>query len=374
MNKSTKFVIATAFVALNFAGVAVVASDSTRSSSFLRKKNTRLLEVTVDTTESSLPSCNIDISFGECPIPEPIAIDNGCDNPFQVVTFRYNGGNCAQSENLLQRHDFTCDDYNINDDSSSQLNTVLTTLTNEAVPSKRTGNRLGASSASSSSAAAAPTVSTTQSSRSTSSQSTQPTPTTTTNYITVTSRSGNETYFAGTVAVGEEYTLNAREEYPVLMGDMTITIYENEEGGTMLQQTHLLLDCTNPLFLFDKFGANQVTYWKEITTGREVSVPDFTQTGSIPITVTNPSSSSSTTRLVEMSLLSNIHDDSIDYTSEVTNAAILQPGQSLSLSDFVFDYEYGTRTRYTLFTTVIGNSTDGKNQQCHDSAVIECIL
>lgn len=299
--KCTQF-IATLFLLSNVASVWANRSHL---------RNNRLLE------EKS--SCNVDVQFGECPIPDPISIDNGCFNPFQVVTLRYNGGECIQSNNSLQRHEFTCDDMN--------------------------GGPPALSSSSSSSS-------------------------TTTNYIVVTSRNGNETYFAGNVSIGDEYTLNADEKYPVLIGEMTISVYDTL-GGNMLQKTNLLLDCTNQLFLFDEFGSSQVNHWKEID-GREVQAPDYTRIGSIAVTVNN-SGDSSVIRLVEMSLLGNMQDDPVNYTPEVKDI-ILQPQETISLKNFNFQYEYGLgRTSYTLFTTIIGESLDG-SEQCNNYAMIECIL
>lgn len=283
----------------------VEAVSTTRT--YLR--NNRLLE------EKS--SCNVDVQFGEC--PKPIPIDNGCQNPFQVVTFRYNGGDCMQSNNFLQRHEFTCDDMIGGPPTSSVQDGSVTPVTN---------------------------------------------------YIVVTSRSGNETYFAGNVSVGDEYTLNADEKYSVLIGDMTISIYETQEGN-LLQKTNLLLDCTNQLFLFDSFGASQVVYWKE-NDGREVQIPDHTQIGNIAVTVNNPDDSS-IIRLVEMTLIGNMQNEPVDYTPEVQDV-ILQQQQAITLNDFQFQYEYGVnRTRYTFFTTIIAENLDG-SEQCNDYAVLECVL
>merc|ERR1712048_95780 len=153
---------------------------------------------------------------------------------------------------------------------------------------------------------------------------------------------------------------------------MTISVY-NTQGGNMLQKTNLLLDCTNELFLFDRFGASQVTSWKEID-GREVNVSDpTTRTASITVTVNNLDDSSSM-RLVEMTLLGNMQEEAVDYTPQVKDV-VLAPQQSLSLNDFEFQYETGNgiRTRYTFFTTVVAESVDG-SEECSDYTMLECVL
>merc|ERR1711865_1177900 len=54
------------------------------------------------------------------------------------------------------------------------------------------------------------------------------------------------------------------------LGSTTITVYTSQ-GGDVLQTVTLNdMTCTNPLFLFDKFGASQVTEWVE-TSGRVVT-------------------------------------------------------------------------------------------------------
>jgi len=258
-------------------------------------------------------TCSVGVTLN-CPVPEEITLDNDCVDPFQVITFQYNSGDCSQSDNLNDRHDFTCTDLNSGGPTSSE------------------GSK---------------------------------------SYIVVNSKSGNETYFSGSVAVGEEYTLNANGLYGILIADMIITIYDTE-GGNILQKTELRLDCSNSLFLFDRFGASQVTSWKEIS-GREVTAtPETNRNGKIAITVENPSTSP--IRLIEMTLLSNTEDLPINYTSEVRDT-VLQPIDEVSLTDYQFNYDLATRTRYTFFTTIIAELADGDNtNQCNSYHTIECVL
>ena len=51
---------------------------------------------------------------------------------------------------------------------------------------------------------------------------------------------------------------------------MTITVYDRE-GGDVLQVVDVHLSCSQPLILYDKFGASEVTQWVE-TSGRVVSL------------------------------------------------------------------------------------------------------
>merc|ERR1712238_151343 len=140
----------------------------------------------------------------------PIVIDNGCIDPTRTITYKLNGGTCAQSDSMMSRSLFTCDDA-----SSGQ--TVGTAGT----------------------------------------------------YYIEATGSGNNVYFSGSVPVGSEYTLNPDRAFDSL-GSATIKVYTSQ-GGDVLQTVTLNdMTCTNPLFLFDKFGASQVTEWVE-TSGRVVS-------------------------------------------------------------------------------------------------------
>merc|ERR1712238_308375 len=140
----------------------------------------------------------------------PIAGDNDCIDPTRTITYKLNGGTCAQSDSMMSRSLFTCDDA-----SSGQ--TVGTAGT----------------------------------------------------YYIEATGSGNNVYFSGSVPVGSEYTLNAGRAFDSL-GSATIKVYTSQ-GGDVLQTVTLNdMTCTNPMFLFDKFGASQVTEWVE-TSGRVVT-------------------------------------------------------------------------------------------------------
>lgn len=270
------------------------------------------LQIPADQEEEVTPeeggSCPLLVTL-TCPVPDKLTLNNDCIDPFRTMTFRYNGGDCSQSDALLDRQDFKCTDY--------PPTTTVPEGTDE-------------------------------------------------HYIVVKSQAGGQTYFEGPVKVGDEYTLNANEEYDVLSGIMTIGVYESKEGNK-LQDTNVLLDCSNPLFLFDKFGSSQVTSWSE-TSGRVVtSNVDTKRTGSVGVAVENTDPTTSIT-LSEMTLLANTQDEPISYTDEVRNS-VLAPEGTLELSPVVFEYDLLTRTRYTFLTTVIA-----EGDQCNSSAMIECIL
>jgi len=143
-------------------------------------------------------------------------IDPECEGRPWEITFLYNGGDCAQSDNAQARQKFDCTDIANGPPTNEGDESYIT-----AVP-RGSGNS-----------------------------------------------KTNQFFFAGSVPVGEKYTLNAERYYDKLAADMTITIYDTE-GGDIQQIVDVHLSCSQPLILFDKFGASEVTQWVE-TSGRVVS-------------------------------------------------------------------------------------------------------
>jgi len=257
-------------------------------------------------------SCVIDIELTGCPNYN-LSLDNNCEGRPQEITFRYLGGGCAQSDNLQPRQKFNCADSN----------------------------------------GGPPRV--------------QGTP----SYITAVPTGGSDLYFAGPVLVGDKYTLNAAGEFDKLSADMTIEIFSSQ-GGTLLQVVNLHLSCSQPLFLFDKFGASQVTEWVE-TSGRVVSdSATDVQTGTIVVQLNPSTDVVKPVRLLEMAVLTNTQDQPIDYTPQIAGK-VLGPGDVIELPGFGIDIELGTRVKYTFFTTIIGETIDGTNM-CNGNSFLECTV
>lgn len=165
--------------------------------------------------------------------------------------------------------------------------------------------------------------------------------------------------------------MNANKEFDKLSADMTIQIFDFE-GGNLLEQVDVHLSCSQPLFLFDKFGANQVTEWIE-TSGRIVSDKQSdVKTGTIEVKLDTASDIVKPVRLLEMTVLTNTQDEPIDYTPQVAGV-VLEPGATIELDGFGIDIELTERTRYTFFTTLIGETLDGSNE-CNGFDFLECTI
>ena len=241
-----------------------------------------------------------------------ISLDNDCQGRPQVITFKYTGGDCAQSQNYQSRQKFLC------------------------------------------SPAIGPSA---------------PTTVGTVNYIEAVPRGGGDFYFAGNVAVGEAYTLNENLEFDKLSADMTITIFESQ-GGAVLQVVEVHLSCSQALFLFDKFGAHQVVKWIE-TDGRVVEAQATVTTENFEIKLES-SGVTKPVRLLEMQVLTNAQEAPIDYTDDI-KGIILKPGDAIQLPGFPIDIDLTQRIKYSFFTTIIGETEDGTNM-CNGNDFHECTV
>jgi len=256
-------------------------------------------------------TCIIDVALAGCPEPD-LELNQNCEGRPQVITFRYLGGDCSQSDNFQPRQKFTCEDFGGGPPTAQ-----------------------GAGS-----------------------------------YIVATKKGGGDVYFEGAVPVGEKYTLNADKSFDKLSADMTLQIFSSQ-GGTLLQSTDVHLSCSQALFLFDKFGASQVTEWIEqdgrVVTDQQLNVPSgelVVQLDTLPDT--------KPVRLKEMQVIASTSETPFDYTAQVAGV-VLQPGVPLELPPFEIDIELGRRVEYVFFTTITGETLDGTNE-CNGNSFLSCIV
>jgi len=121
------------------------------------------------------------------------------ETDLKEITYRLNGGNCEQSyTTIMDRNMFSCED------SSS-------------------GATIGSGT-----------------------------------YYVEAAGSGSSLYFAGDVTVGSEFTAEGPFDS---LGSATIKVYTSKDGDLLQTVTIKYDGCSNPLFMFDKFGASQVIEW-----------------------------------------------------------------------------------------------------------------
>jgi hypothetical protein len=242
-------------------------------------------------------------------------------SPLQAITFLYHGSDCAQGSSGLRSTYNTCEDDN-------------------GGPSTALGSKA---------------------------------------FITAVSAERNDLYFAGIVAAGDKYTLNADKFFDVLSDRVTIQIFSSQ-GGTLLQTVDFDVSCCSlNLFRFDYIGANQITGF--IETSGDISGMDSTPRGSIA-SVINPTidiqfivttKGTVPLRILEAFALTSVQEDSIDYTRFVAGK-IVAPGVFLEVPRYQIPIvNMEERTRYTFFITVIGETLDG-GEMVNDFDSTECTV
>lgn len=262
--------------------------------------------------------CEIDVTLDGCFNFTPIG-DNNCQGRPIQMTFRYNGGDCSQSDNLQDRQNFDCFDI----------------LDPGAGPPPLSA---GAES-----------------------------------LVSITRLNGNEVYFEGIVPIGGLFVLNADGLFDKLAADMNFTIYDPEIGKNFagMQQTVFVhLSCSQPLFLKDRFGASQVVQWIE-DDGRNVSCFQDTQTGSLIVEL-NASTIDEPIELEQMTVIVNVFDQPINYTDDVAGIILEPGGEAIELPPINITVDLTERVRYTFFTTVIGRAVSS-GVQCNGFDFTECI-
>jgi hypothetical protein len=265
--------------------------------------------------------CDIDVTLNGCFNTTPQG-DNNCNGRPIEMTFRYNGGDCSQSDNLQDRQNFDCFDVEPQDGG------------NGPPP-------IGAGVES---------------------------------LVTVTQLGVEDTvYFSGLVPVGGFFELNGDRVFDKLAADMNFSVYDPAIGQTFagLQQTVFVhLSCSQPLFLKDRFGAHQVVQFIE-DDGRNVSCFQETQTGNLVVSL-NASTIDEPVELNEMVVISNIQDEPINYTSEVAGVILEPGGPGIELPPINVSVDLTDRVRYTFFTTVIGTAVNS-GVTCNGFDFTECI-
>jgi hypothetical protein len=161
---------------------------------------------------------------------------------------------------------------------------------------------------------------------------------------------------------------------------MNITVYDpagSDDPATILDQSNMLqtmflhLSCSQPLFLLDRFGAQQVVEWTE-GSGRLVTTQVATTTEALALSLnSNNIVGQDGVRLLEMNIISNT-EGFINKTDEV-NGVVITEGETIELSPINVTLDLSQRTRYTFFTTITGETLDG-TAECNGFDFHECIV
>jgi hypothetical protein len=162
-------------------------------------------------------------------------------------------------------------------------------------------------------------------------------------------------YFTGIVPVGGEFNTTNPIDGALVGSNMNVTIYEGEAGRQNIRQTMLIhTSCSQVTFLKDRYGALLLIAFENAPQGFVDCFFD------IKFRYTVSSISDTTATLDTMTSIASgfapPQPGFLDFTADVAGTA-LPPGQNLTLLETeAFEIDFSTRIRYTFVTTIQGNN------------------
>lgn len=160
-------------------------------------------------------------------------------------------------------------------------------------------------------------------------------------------------FFTGMVPVGGFFPIGVPGE--LLDSNVNVTIYDGEVAPENILQTMIIhTSCSEITFLKDRYGSTELLWFNNTAQGNVTCAVDFTFTFNVENVVDGFNA-----ELLSLTSITNFDEPNqlINLTSEVTGV-VLNPGEIVPFT-FTATVDTSVRKRYTLFSTVQGESPDG---------------
>jgi hypothetical protein len=224
-----------------------------------------------------------------------------CTEFVNVLTFRYNGGDCLQSNNIQDPRIYQCLDF---------------------FGGPPTQDEIGAES-----------------------------------YMLITDIKGQGiNYYNGPVFVGDVFNITNLLPNPVIVANVNVTIYDGTVAPENMRQTMVIhTSCSQVTFLKDRYGSLELLGFRNPSQGYLTCI--------VPLSFNFAIQNTAEGFNAEVQTLTSITNfdppnDFLNFTQEVVGVN-LGPGDELPVSSGSIDIDLSVRKRYTVFTTVQGVSPDG---------------
>jgi hypothetical protein len=224
-----------------------------------------------------------------------------CTEFVNLLTFRYNGGDCLQSNNIQDPRIYQCQDY---------------------FGGPPTQEEIGAES-----------------------------------YMLITDIKGEGiNYYNGPVFVGDVFNITNLLPNSVIVANVNVTIYDGEVAPENIRQTMVIhTSCSQVTFLKDRYGSLELIGFRNPSQGYLTCI--------VPVSFDFAIQNTAEGFNAEVQSLTSITNfdppnDFLNFTQEVVGFK-LGPGEELPVSSGSIDIDLSVRKRYTVFTTVQGVSPDG---------------
>ena len=224
-----------------------------------------------------------------------------CAEFVSLLTFRFNGGDCLDSNNIQDPRVFTCEDFfdgpPAADDFGAEAYMVITDIKGEGI-----------------------------------------------------------VYFDGIITVGEVFNITNVLPNPVIIANVNVTIYEGERAPENIRETMIIhTSCSQVTFLKDRYGVLELIGFENPSQGY--------QQCTIPVTfdfVISNTASGYNSVVESLTVITNFDPPNtfLNFTDDVVGTP-LEPGAELVVTSFPITIDLSIRKSYTVAAIVQGVSPEG---------------
>jgi hypothetical protein len=163
-------------------------------------------------------------------------------------------------------------------------------------------------------------------------------------------------YFDGIIKVGEVFNITNIIPNPVIVANVNVTLYEGEPAPENIRETIVIhTSCSQVTFLKDRYGVLELIGFQNPSQGYQACIVPVSFDFSIQNTADGFNA------IVEsLTSITNFPppNEALNFTDDVVGI-VLGPGGELPISSGPINIDLSVRRRYTVFTTVQGVSPEG---------------
>ena len=224
-----------------------------------------------------------------------------CTEFVNLLTFRFNGGDCLDSNNIQDPRIYSCEDFfdgpPASDDIGAEAYMIITDIKGQGI-----------------------------------------------------------IYYDGIVKVGDVFNITNILPNPVIIANVNVTVYEGSPAPENIRETIIIhTSCSQVTFLKDRYGVLELLGFQNPTQGYQNCLTSVSFDFSIGSTLVGANA------VVEsLTVITNFDEPNalIDYTDQVVGTP-LAPGDTLSVSSDPITIDFSVRKRYTVVAIVQGAAPDG---------------
>ncbi|KAI2508523.1 hypothetical protein MHU86_5922 [Fragilaria crotonensis] len=224
-----------------------------------------------------------------------------CTEFVNLLTFRFNGGDCLDSNNIQDPRIYSCEDFfdgpPAADDFGAEAYMIITDIKGQGI-----------------------------------------------------------NYFDGIIAVGDVFNITNILPNPVIVANVNVTIYDGEPAPENIRETIIIhTSCSQVTFLKDRYGVLELIGFQNPSQGYQACIVPV----SFDFAIQNTAEGFNAV-VESLTVVTNFDppNNFLNYTDEVVGF-VLNPGTELPLTSNPINIDLSIRKRYTAQATVQGVSPEG---------------